>query len=223
MKKNSRSLSMICMSILMVLAESCTIYKAYQKNPRRVGEVVPCSSRVAKKLTELIRPEYSPKRILEVGAGSGAMTSKIITKMNENDHLDLVEIEPILCDVLKEKFGHVKNVSIHCTDFLQWHPKDKYDYVISTLPFNSFPHDLVQKLIDHLIDVSKDGANLSFVELKWLSSFRKIAMNKAEKEKFQKTLDTAGNFYKKYALYDTNVYMNFPPIIIYHLKIDKSK
>lgn len=201
---------------------SCAIHKAYQKDPARVGEVSPCSARVAKKITEPIIKNHSPKRIIEVGAGAGALTNKILEKMTDQDHLDLIEIEPILCDVLKEKFGNLKNVSIHCTDFLDFKPTTEYDYVVSTLPFNSFSPELVQRLVDHLIKISKNGAYLGFVEFKWLSSFRMMGLPKKEKETFQKTRDIIKNFRTKYGYYSTDVYINFPPLIIYHLKIDKT-
>src|SRR5205823_2510234 len=123
----------------------------------------PLSARVAKKITEPIHRSATPKKIIEVGAGSGALTNKIISKMTEQDHLDLIEIEPILCDVLRDKFGRLKNVAIHCTDFLEWNPPYQYDDIVSTLPFNSFPPKLVQKLINHLIKVAKNNATLAFV------------------------------------------------------------
>jgi phosphatidylethanolamine/phosphatidyl-N-methylethanolamine N-methyltransferase len=208
-------------SIFISHASGCAMQKAYQKNPKQVGEIVPCSSRVGIKLTEQIKKDQSPKRIIEVGAGSGAITPKILAKMSAEDQLDLIEIEPLLCDVLKEKFGHQKNVSIHCMDFLAFKPASAYDYVISTLPLNSFPPDLVQKLTDHLVHVSKDGAFLSFVELKYLSALRKMVMKKAEKAEFNETRAIIEKFQKKYLTYETDVYLNFPPIIISHLKIDK--
>lgn len=195
--------------------------KAYKKDPKAVGEVVPCSARVGKKITDNIKADHSPKVIVEVGAGDGALTPKILEKMTDLDHLDLVEIEPILCEELTKKFGHLKNVSIHCMDFLQFKPGYQYDYMVSTLPFNSFPPELTQKLIDHLIALAKNGAPLSFVEFKWLSSIRTLGMSKAEKAIHQKNRDIIEGFYKKYQLYDVDVYMNFPPIIVYHVKIVK--
>jgi phospholipid N-methyltransferase len=205
----------------ITLLGSCAITKAWQKNSQRVGELVPCSARVAKKITENIEPENSPKRIIEVGAGSGALTGKIIKKMNESDHLDLIEIEPLLCDELHKKFGQLKNVAIHCMDFLDWQPDYEYDYVVSTLPFNSFPPELTQKLIDHLVHVSKNGAYLGFVEYKWLSSLKRLGLNKSEIEGYQKNRDIIEGFYQKYRFYEVDVYINFPPIIVYHLKITK--
>jgi phosphatidylethanolamine/phosphatidyl-N-methylethanolamine N-methyltransferase len=212
---------MFSLVLLSLQFTGCAIHKAYQKDAARVGEVAPCSARVAKKITEPIVKNHSPKRIIEVGAGSGALTNKILEKMTDLDHLDLIEIEPLLCDVLREKFGALKNVSIQCMDFLEWKPSAQYDYVVSTLPFNSFSPDLVQRLVDHLIEISKDGAYLGFVEYKWLSSFKLIGLPKKEKATFQKTREIIKNFRNKYGYYATDVYINFPPLIIYHLKIDK--
>lgn len=210
-------------ALAITQTSGCAIHKARAQDPERVGEVVPCSARVAIKITETIPAAHVPKRIIEVGAGSGALTPKIINKMHASDHLDLIEIEPILCAELKEKFGHLKNVTIQCLDFLLWKPTYQYDYIVSTLPFNSFPPELVKKLIDHLIAVAKDDAKLGFVEFKWLSSFREMGMKKIDKEQFQKTKKLIHDFHNTYKVYDTDVYMNFPPLVVYHLKIDKDK
>lgn len=221
MKAKLKIFNVVAVGFLTIQFMSCAMYKAHKKDPKAVGEIVPLSARVAKIITQPIRKEDSPKKMMEVGAGSGALTKKIITKMTENDHLDLIEIEPLLCDVLREKFGHLKNVSIQCMDFLNWHPNYQYDYIVSTLPFNSFKHDLVQKLVDHLAELAKPSAYVAFVEFKWLSGFRMLGMNKAEKEEFLKTRSAIEGFYEKHKQYTSNVYLNFPPILIYHLKINK--
>ncbi|HXW52861.1 MAG TPA: hypothetical protein VEL47_02020, partial [Myxococcota bacterium] len=79
----------VCLLTIFVLAlpelTGCAIARAHKKSGSRVGEIVPLSARVAKKISEPIKLNQSPKKILEVGAGSGAMTPKIITKMTEQD------------------------------------------------------------------------------------------------------------------------------------------
>jgi phosphatidylethanolamine/phosphatidyl-N-methylethanolamine N-methyltransferase len=222
MFKKHSYFALLCLLILASTL-SCAIHKARQKNAARVGELVPCSVQTAKDITSDIPKNKSPKIIIEVGAGSGAITHSIIKKMNEEDHLDLIEIEPILCEELQENFGQMKNVSIHCMDFLHFKPDYQYDYVVSTLPFNSFPADLVKKLIDHLVEVSKDGAYLGFVEFKFLPSLRTIGMNKDEKKEYKKTREVIKNFVALYGVAENSIFLNFPPILIFHLKIDKSK
>ncbi len=82
--------------------------------------------------------------------------------------------------------------------------------MISTLPFNSFPPELVEKLVNHLIEVSKDKATLAFVEFKWLAPLKKTFLNKEEKEVFKKTRKIIEDFYATYGIYHENVYINFP-------------
>lgn len=200
---------------------SCAIIKARHKNPTQVGEIVPCSARVAKKVTETIDQDRGPKTILEIGAGSGALTGHIINKMTAKDVLDLIEIEPILCDELKNKFGQIPNVHIHCVDFLQFTSHDRYDYIVSSLPYNSFPPKLTQALIDHMLHLADANAYISFVEIKWFPMIKSWFLNQENKKQYQENREIINNLYNKYHLYSTSVYMNFPPIIVHHLRLKR--
>ena len=85
--------------------------KGVFRNPAKVGAIAPCSSYVADELTRYIMHEdRKPLRILEVGAGTGPITKEIIKKMNEDDHLDCIELDAVYCDQLEEKFGEHENV-----------------------------------------------------------------------------------------------------------------
>lgn len=206
-----------------VFVSSCVSYQAWSKNPARVGEISPFSARVAKKMVEPIKEGNAPKKILEIGPGGGGISEKIISKLKAGDHLDLVEIEPVFCESLQKQFGHLPNVSVHCVDFLKWQPEYQYDHVISTLPLNSFSPELVQNLIDNMVHVTKNGATLAFVAYKWIRPFRMLMLNKEEKEAYKKNLAIVDKFYADYGLHTTDVYINLPPTIIYHLKITKDE
>lgn len=206
------------MIFFLLTSVSCTFFKAWQNNPERVGEIAPSSSRVAKKMSETIKTDGDKKYLLEVGAGEGALTEKIIQKLRDIDHLDLIEIEPIFCKELSEKFGAIKNVAIHCLDFLVWQPSYQYDYVVTSLPFNSFPPSLTEQLMKHLLEVTKEHGKLSFYEFKWLPQIRPWFMNEAEIKVQAQNRSVIENFIKTYLVYQTTVYVNFPPVIVYHLE-----
>lgn len=197
---------------------SCTFLKAWYNNPERVGEVVPSSSRVAKVMSDRIKTHGDKKYLLEVGAGEGALTDKIIQKLRDIDHLDLIEIEPIFCKELSEKFGAIKNITIHCLDFLTWKPSYQYDHVVTSLPFNSFPPSLTEQLMKHLLEVTKENGTISFYEFKWLPQIRHWFMNEADTKIQAQNREHIENFIKNYLVYQTTVYLNFPPVIVYHLE-----
>jgi 16S rRNA (adenine1518-N6/adenine1519-N6)-dimethyltransferase len=74
------------------------------------------------------------KRVLEIGAGEGALTRYIA---KDAGHLALVEIDKGLCRILREKFGRRKNIRIVCGDILEEEElhNEHFDVVIGNIPY----------------------------------------------------------------------------------------
>ncbi|MFH1201365.1 MAG: 16S rRNA (adenine(1518)-N(6)/adenine(1519)-N(6))-dimethyltransferase RsmA [Candidatus Omnitrophota bacterium] len=71
--------------------------------------------------------------VLEIGPGLGALTERIVRVAKR---LIAVEIDRNLCDRLREKLGHYKNLTFKCQDFLKFDFKGlKGIKVIANLPF----------------------------------------------------------------------------------------
>jgi 23S rRNA (adenine-N6)-dimethyltransferase len=71
-------------------------------------------------------------RVIEIGPGRGALTAQLARCCRE---LVAVEIDPRLCDALRERFSRASNVSIVRADFLEWElPSEPYK-LVANLPY----------------------------------------------------------------------------------------
>lgn len=197
--------------------------KLRKDNPEAIGAIAESSKDLARAITTHIPSlKFSSRRILEVGAGTGVFTRELVTKLGPNDHLDVVELTEDLCKLLRDEFGNHKSVTIFCGDILKWQPgENSYDYIVSGLPFNSFPVDLVQQITDQFIRLAKPDGYVSFFEYLYLPHIRPILMSKKEKEDYEATRKVILNFVNKYKTSERDVYLNLPPAKVYYLQMPK--
>ena len=80
--------------------------------------------------------------ILEIGPGDGRLTESILN-FNPN-LLELIEIDSDLIPILKYKFKNFKNIKIINKDILDYSLKNKFDLLISNLPYNISSQILVK-------------------------------------------------------------------------------
>jgi phosphatidylethanolamine/phosphatidyl-N-methylethanolamine N-methyltransferase len=138
------------------------------RNPVAMGSIFPSSFALTNKLVRPIKTSSDPigRRYLEVGAGTGAVTESMVKKLSKIDHLDVVEIDPTLCDILRKKFGQYQNVKIIQASVLALE-ETPYDGIISSLPFNQFDAQFVQQVFDKYKKMMKESAFLTYYEYKY--------------------------------------------------------
>lgn len=188
-----------------------------------MGSFIPSSKILARQITRFI-PERSQSNskchYLEVGSGTGVFTEEILRQMKESDVLDVVEIDPVFCKILKKKFKGHKNIQIFCSSITDWNPGYKYDAIISSLPLNSFSPVLVQKMIESFRYLLNPDGILSYYEYEGLSGIKLAALSGNEKIAFGKVLALKNDFYNECGICSEIVLWNFPPAKILHFKPD---
>jgi len=200
------------------------------RKPKIIGAVLPSSSFLAESITNYIQGAkklHKPIKILEVGAGTGAFTEKIIAKMKDVDVLDIIEVDQKLCDLLKKKFKTDKNrnkkINIHCVSILDWSPDYTYDFIISGLPFNAFDYNFVEVVLEKYKKIIKSGGIISYFEYLLTSTIRWIYSiffsSKKDKVDFEKNIQARENFRKKFGFDSDFVFLNVPPAYVYHMKV----
>lgn len=159
-------------------------FSHFLKNPRAVGAAAPLSQGVIDQIVKHLkkRIRLSAVRVLEVGAGIGNVTKSITKLLLPQDQLDIVEINPEYCRFLKERFAHQGNVAIHCLSVIEWKPEQPYDFIISTLPFNSFEPSFVECIFHHYENILKPNGVLSYVEYMGLQEIN-LAFSKGERKR----------------------------------------
>ena len=99
---------------------------------KKFGQNFLIDNNILNKISDLI---YSERlNILEIGPGNGKLTNKIIQKNPKK--LTLVEIDSDLIFDLKEKYKSFKKIEIINEDILEFNIKNKYEIIISNLPYN---------------------------------------------------------------------------------------
>lgn len=185
---------------------SYSFFKEYILNLKEIGSIIPSSKFLAKKM---IKDICSKKdlNILEVGAGTGVITSEIILKKSINSNLFVSEINPLFCKMLSQKFSGEKNVSVIEGDILNFSPSLKFDFIICSLPFNSLPIHITEKIFDHLFLLLDNDGILVFFEYTFVS---KLNLN----NKFH----SYKNEYLKSKIKETKItLLNLPPAMIKYL------
>ena len=112
------------------------------KNPMVVGAAVPTLGVAAHALADVVDQQGRNRRLIEVGAGSGAITRLLVQRLQLGDVLDVIEVDPGLAGVLRKKYGTIRG-RIHEMSITDWRPTYKYDAAVVSVPFNP-----VAKLID---------------------------------------------------------------------------
>lgn len=195
------------------------------KDPLAIGSIVPSSPQLSKKIVQYI-PEKTedgePKYYLEIGPGIGSFTKDIADRLRSIDHLDVVELNSSYCETLKKKFIHYNNVHIHCLSITDWHPDYKYDVVVSGLPLNSFPVDLVKKCIAVYERVTKEGGIVSYFEYPNISYLCQKFYYGQNKERLEKILALKSDFFAKYGFKCETVTDNFPTADVLHFRINET-
>ena len=155
------------------MAEALTFLKRFFANPTRIGAVAPSSRFLARALTAPLSRRSTPATVLELGAGTGAVTRVIAGLLGEADRLDICEADPALAGMLRDRLvengpladlhraGHVRlfDQIIQRVEGLA-----RYDYVISGLPLTAFALEDVRAILDIVKRVAKPGCTFSYFE-----------------------------------------------------------
>jgi phospholipid N-methyltransferase len=202
--------------------------KEVYKKPTEMGAGFPCSKYLARTALAKIpaKTNSQPRAFLEIGAGTGIVTNEFITtfknELREGSTLDVVELQGPLCDILEKKFATSPGVKIHCTPIQNFYPNKKYDAIIMTIPFNSFPHSLVQEIWNHILrNLLAEGGTVSYVNYAVLPSLKPLVLSSEEKKDFKKTQDYLDELFKKNGIDTKYELRNLLPMRARYLKFGK--
>ena len=91
------------------LADYGTFFREFRRNFHTTGSILPSSGYLATALAKPVKNraegDKGPRKILEVGPGSGAVTEKILAALGPEDHLDLVEINEAFVTLLRRRLA----------------------------------------------------------------------------------------------------------------------
>ena len=191
------------------------------RKPGEVGAIAPSSKFLGEAISSYIKSPEEPVNVIEVGPGTGAFTKIIADKLKPKDRLDVIEYNQKFVEVLQEKFKDYPNVSVHCISITDWKPDYKYDFMVSSLPFNVFDAEFVKMILTHYENIIKPGGILSYFEYLFYPEIKKRILSNEKKENYLNLHKILKQFRKKYEMNTVKVFKNFPPACVHNLKLGK--
>ena len=164
-----------------LLREYGTFLREVRESHRTTGAIAPSSRFLARSIASELRGGNGPIRVLEVGAGTGALTREIVRRIGPGDQFDIVELNERFVCALRDRFRRDQTFCRAADRTRIFHmpvqelPGERcYDFIISGLPFNSFPTELVRSVIESFDRLAAAGGVLSFFEYLWMRDLRRF-------------------------------------------------
>ncbi len=153
---------------LEAVASFFTFGSELLNNPRPVGSAVPSSRFLARRIAGFL-PQSPRGYVVELGAGTGAITSALLDRGIPPDRLVPVERSATMVKLLKRRFPSV-NVAlgdaVQLRSLLGSHlgtDACEVSYVVSSLPLRSLPDEDVRRIVREIQHVlHKDGKLLQY-------------------------------------------------------------
>jgi phosphatidylethanolamine/phosphatidyl-N-methylethanolamine N-methyltransferase len=197
---------------------------------RHTGSVWPSSPILARAMTKSIARIQGPRRVLEVGPGTGPFTKAILKKLRTGDQFDLVEINELFCRKLerevlsKYRAAHpAVDVRLHCAPIEDAELSGPYDVIVCGLPFNNFPPKLMRQIFRRMFSLLKEDGELVYFEYVGVRAVKRPVVDGAARARLRRIDMIGKSLRRKHDGRTELVLGNFPPALAYSLKAAKPK
>lgn len=134
----------------------------YLRHPRRVGAIAPASKALAHAiLQEVMRS--APGTLIEVGAGTGAITRALLPALTQAERFMVIERDPGFAQLLRKHFPDLEVLNLCATrlDALDIEARCPVT-VVSSLPLLSMTRDEARSCVDAMVALieSRPGSRL---------------------------------------------------------------
>ena len=193
-------------------------YSEFRRNFITTGAIAPSSPLLAKAMIFPLKQRLNkPIRVLEVGAGTGVVTHRIMKELRTGDSLDIYELNPHFFLALRENLPILEYTNqgikcrLHNEDVRLLPDNSLFDYIISGLPLNNFEPQTVEEFLEVFLDHLSPGGVLAYFEYIGTRQFHSKISKGSERERLVRVGIAIKSFIEKYQ-YDSNqVWWNLPP------------
>ncbi len=209
-------------------AECRAFFGQFREQYHTTGSILPSSRALGRALTRPMRGAGPPRRILEVGPGTGAITAEIVRQLRPDDRLDIVEINPKFVELIRRRFAEEPEFSckngqasvIHAP--LQEVPGEAvYDFMISGLPLNNFSLGLVDDIFRSYERLLKPAGILSYFEYLAIRDLKMPLVSDTERERLQALTVYLDKKIRAYQIAADEVLFNVPPAVARHFRFGR--
>lgn len=212
-----------------MFADRWQFLKRYLSAPSRVGALAPSSRALAAALCHPFRQRADPATVLEIGAGTGAVTRLIGSLLGGEDKLDICEVEPAFADIIERNvltrndFGSALaegRVHLIRTPVQRLRHENRYDFIISGLPLSAFELRDVKDVFSVVRRSLKPGGVFSYFEYVGLRrTTGTLAIGKQRKRILTVSAYLSRRI-RKHQFDRRTILQNLPPAHTRHLRFD---
>ncbi|MDO4558282.1 MAG: methyltransferase domain-containing protein [Planctomycetia bacterium] len=165
------------------------------------------------------------RRILEIGPGTGCVTRVIAQRLGPEDTLDLIECNPVFVKNLRrmmERDPVMRPVADRVRIFecyVQDHPvQERYERIISGLPLNNFPAELVSEILSHFRRLSAPGGTVSWFEYIAIRRMKSMVSFGSDGDRLRGITAALEAVLKPYEFRRQAIPLNVPPAWVHHVR-----
>jgi len=212
------------------LIHQWTFLKRYLKNPTTIGAVAPSSRALAAALCEPFLRGRKPASVLEVGAGTGAITRYLGHQLGPLDQLDVCEVQEEFADVLERDVLSMECFQLPAAEGrlhllrcpVQSLPGEgRYDFVISGLPLTSFGLRDVREVLSVIRRCLKPGGVFSYFEYIGLRRISRALMLGRGRNRIRLVSAYLNRNIQRHQYQVRTVLTNLPPAYARHWRFDR--
>jgi phospholipid N-methyltransferase len=212
------------------LRESMSFLGEFLAQPTQVGALSPSSRFLARALTRPLAAKRQPVNVLEVGAGTGAVTRYIAPYIGPQDRLDICEASPRLAEHLHHEVlsrsslaeswraGRVRLFAKRLQDV---DDLLDYDFIISGLPLTAFKLADVQTILELMRARARPSCTLSYFEYMAVRNMLATVRIGESGRCFRELSAYLNTQIENFQIAQHAVWLNFPPALARHLRFDR--
>ncbi len=207
------------------LHESVYFLRQFSGSAASVGSLVPTSRAAARAMASEMARRRGPRRVLEVGPGTGAITAEIARHLRPGDEVVLYELHPEFADYLRRRidgdaaFASARGqIALHQGDVLDLDPGERFDFIVSAIPFVNCPPELVERILALYRTVLKPDGVLSFIEYAYLRALKLRLLPDAARARAEASVAVLRRDVEPHVFRRDLVVANLPPAWVRHLR-----
>ena len=197
----------------------------FRRQYHTTGSLLPSSRALGRALTRPMRQARGPRRVLEVGPGTGAVTAEILRALRPGDFLDIVEINAQFVAVLERRFAeeplfrrYRRQAKVIHAPLQDVRGAGVYDFMISGLPLNNFGLELVKDIFRSYQRLLKPAGVLSYFEYLAIRSMKLPFVPVTERVRLQSLGVFLERRIKSAQIGAEAVFWNMPPAVARHFR-----
>jgi phospholipid N-methyltransferase len=208
------------------LTEYRLFLQEFVRRYHTTGAVLPSGRALASALCRHVgAADSQPQRVLEVGPGTGAVTSTLVTRLRPQDSVCLIEVNDafVAClrDALRTKPAY-RAVADRC-DLVHGRVEDlpgdgTYDVIVSGLPLNNFAVEDVRTIMAQFSRLLKPGGVLSFFEYIAIRSVKSVVSGRADRERLRAISGVLSETLTGREFKRDWIWPNVPPAWVHHVR-----